>query len=103
MIQLLHCVAHFCSWRSEEVCEQQGDILQWDQLKKDYMLTHGVSGGDWRFYELPLPNSVYDVYLKYWAGVSLRLEFHHQILSLYWLAAPGTKQGKSRIIEFRIS
>jgi hypothetical protein len=24
----------------------------------------------WRFYKHPLPASVYDVYVKYWAGVS---------------------------------
>jgi hypothetical protein len=47
-------------------CEQQGDILQWDQSNKNYILTHGVSGVDWRFYKHPLPEHVYDIYMKYW-------------------------------------
>lgn len=51
-------------------CEQMGDILQWDQSNKNYVLTHGVSGVDWRFYKHPLPDSVYDVYMKYWGAVS---------------------------------
>ena len=48
-------------------CEQQGDILQWDQSNKNYVLTHGVSGVDWRFYKHPLPYHVYDVYMQYWS------------------------------------
>ena len=51
-------------------CEQQGDLLQWDQSNKNYILTHGVSGVDWRFYKHPLPEHTYDVYIKYWADVS---------------------------------
>lgn len=34
-------------------CEQMGDILQWDQSNKNYILTHGVSGVDWRYYKHP--------------------------------------------------
>ncbi len=34
------------------------------------LLTHGVSGVDWRFYKHPLPASAYDVYMKYRADVS---------------------------------
>ncbi len=30
-------------------CEPMGDILQWDQSNKNYILTHDVSGVDWRF------------------------------------------------------
>jgi len=51
----------FRARRSEEVFEQMGDILQWDQSNKNYILTHGVSGVDWRFYKHPLPENVYDV------------------------------------------
>jgi hypothetical protein len=47
--------------------------LQWDQSNKNYILTHGVSGVDWRFYKHPLPEDVYDVYMKYWGGVSLKI------------------------------
>jgi hypothetical protein len=47
-----------------------GDILQCDQSNKDYILTHGVSGVDWRCYKHPLPEHVYDVYMKYWQNTS---------------------------------
>ena len=69
-IQLLHCDAHFVPGDLRKFCEQQGDIFQWDQSNKNYILTHGVSGVDWRFYKHPLPEHVYDVYTKYWGGVS---------------------------------
>ena len=68
-IQLLYCDAHFVPGDFRKYCEQQGDILQWDQSNKNYILTHGVSGVDWRFYKHPLPESVYYVYMKYWKDV----------------------------------
>jgi hypothetical protein len=37
-------------------------------------MTHGVSGIDWKHYRHPLPENVYDVYMKYWAGVRLACE-----------------------------
>ena len=54
-------------------CEQMSDILQWDQSNKNYILTHGVSGVDWRFYKHLLPEHVYDAYMKYWADVHFQL------------------------------
>ena len=51
-----------------------GDILQWDQLNKNYILIHGVSGVDWWFYTHQLPENVYDVYMRYWEDVELKLE-----------------------------
>jgi hypothetical protein len=69
-IPLLHCDAHFVPGDLRKFCEQQGDILQWDQSNKNYILTHGVSGVDWRFYKHPLPEQVYDVYMKHWVCVS---------------------------------
>jgi hypothetical protein len=65
-IQLLHCDAHFVPGDLRKFCEQQGDILQWDQSNKNYIMTHGVSGVDWRFYKHPLPENVHDVYMQYW-------------------------------------
>ena len=50
--------------------KQHGDIIQWEQSNRAYVLTYGVSGVDWRFYKHPLPDSVYDIYMKYWDGVS---------------------------------
>ncbi|MGZ5502789.1 MAG: hypothetical protein ACXWEP_04930 [Halobacteriota archaeon] len=46
--------------------EQYGDIIQWDQSNRAYIMTHGVSGIDWKHHEHPLPEHVYDVYIKYW-------------------------------------
>jgi hypothetical protein len=51
-------------------CEQEGDILQWDQSNKNYILTHNVRGVDWRFYKSPRAGPVYDVYMQYWKHVS---------------------------------
>ncbi len=50
-------------------CEQMGDILQWDSSNKNYILTHGISGVDWRFYKSPRPEPVYDIYMQYWGDV----------------------------------
>ncbi|MGZ8876325.1 MAG: hypothetical protein ACXW1F_07575 [Halobacteriota archaeon] len=68
-IRLLLCDSHFVPGDLRKFCEQHGDILQWDQSNKNYIMTHGVSGVDWRFYKHPLPEHVYDVYMKYWKDV----------------------------------
>jgi hypothetical protein len=52
--------------------EHHGDIIQWDQSNRAYIMTHGVSGIDWKHYKLPLPENVYDVYMNYWKNI----EFH---------------------------
>lgn len=70
-IQLLYCDAHFVPGDFRKYCEQQGDILQWDQSNKNYIMTHGVSGIDWNYYKHPLPENVYDVYMRYWSDVAL--------------------------------
>jgi hypothetical protein len=63
-VPLLHGGNHFMPGDLRKFCEQMGDILQWDQSNKNYLMTHGVSGVDWRFYKRPLPQHVYDVYIK---------------------------------------
>ena len=50
--------------------EQYGDIIQWDQSNRAYIMTHGVSGVDWKHYKHPLPEHVYDVYMKYWKDIT---------------------------------
>jgi hypothetical protein len=52
-------------------CEQQGDMLRWNESNRAYVLTHGVAGVQWSHYRNPLPEHVYDVYIKYWADVTL--------------------------------
>jgi hypothetical protein len=50
---------------------QRGDIIQWEQSNRAYILTHGVSGVEWSHYRHPLPEYVYDVYMRYWKDVIL--------------------------------
>jgi len=49
--------------------EQHGDVIQWEQSNRAYILTHGVSGVEWTHYRHLLPEFVYDVCMKYWKGV----------------------------------
>ena len=72
-VRLLHGSHHFVPGDLRKFYEQMGDILLRDQSNKNYILTHGVSGVDWRFYKHPLPEHVYDVYTKYSAGVALHV------------------------------
>jgi hypothetical protein len=36
-------------------------------------MTHGVSGVEWSHYRHPLPENVYDIYMKYWADVDFTI------------------------------
>jgi integrase len=68
-VQLRYGGARIVNGDVRKFCEQHGDIIQWDQSNKNYILTQGVSGVDWRFYKHPLPEHVYDVYMKYWRAI----------------------------------
>jgi hypothetical protein len=50
--------------------ERYEDIIQWERSNRAGILTHGVSGVEWSHYKHPLPEYVYDVYMKYWKDVS---------------------------------
>jgi hypothetical protein len=54
----------------QKFTEQHGHTIQWELSNRAYILTHGVSGVDGRFYKHPLPDSVYDIYIKYWEGAA---------------------------------
>jgi integrase len=69
-VRLLRSNVRIVNGDLRKFCEQMGDILQWDQSNKNYILTHGVSGVDWRFYKHPLPENVFDIYMKYWRDVT---------------------------------
>ena len=43
--------------------------LGWDQSHRAYIMTYGVSGIDWKHYKHPLPENVYDVFMKCWEEV----------------------------------
>ncbi|MGZ4934619.1 MAG: hypothetical protein ACXV49_09015 [Halobacteriota archaeon] len=64
---------HFVLGDLRKFAEQYGDIIGWEQSNRAYILTHGVSGVDWTHYKCPLPEHTYDVYMKYWGDVRLRL------------------------------
>ncbi|MGZ4880853.1 MAG: hypothetical protein ACXV5H_05465 [Halobacteriota archaeon] len=60
---------HFVLGDLRKFAEQHGDVIGWEQSNRAYILTHGVSGVDWTHYRHPLPEHVYDVYMRYWADV----------------------------------
>jgi len=70
---LTRIATHFTLGDLRKFAEQDGDIVGWDQSNRAYIMTHSVSGIDWKHYKHPLPDSVYDVYMKYWAEVSLKI------------------------------
>jgi hypothetical protein len=69
---MLQFNGHFVLDNLRKFCEQHGDIIGLDQSNRAYVLTHGVSGVDWKHYKRPLPENVYDMYMKSWARVDLQ-------------------------------
>ena len=65
-ISLSQISSHLILRDLRKFAEQYGDIIQWDQSNRAYILTHGVSGVEWSHYRHPLPEYVYDVYMQYW-------------------------------------
>jgi len=63
LIVAARIVSHFVLGNLRKFAEQFGDIVQWDQANRAYIMTHGVSGIDWKHYKHPLPENVYDVYM----------------------------------------
>jgi len=68
-IPLSRVASHFVLGDLRKFTEQCGDIIQWDQSNRAYILTHGVSGVEWTHYRHPLPEYVYHIYMKYWNDV----------------------------------
>ena len=69
-IPMSHFKRHFQLGDLRKFAEQHGDKIEWDQSNRAYVLTHGTSGVEWRRYRHPLPDAVYDFYIKYWGDVS---------------------------------
>jgi hypothetical protein len=65
---------HFVLGDLRKFVEQHGDAIGWDQSNRAYIMTHGVSGIDWKHYKQPLPEHVYDVYLQYSQSVTVALK-----------------------------
>jgi hypothetical protein len=72
-IPLSRCSGYFVLSDLRKLTEQHGDVIGWDSSNRAYVLTHGVGGIDWKHYKHPLPDSVSDIYMKYWSGVSLKI------------------------------
>jgi len=70
-IPLSRCNRHFVTSDLRKFAEQHGDVIGWEQSNRAYVLTHGVAGVDWGHYKHPLPENVYDVYMKAWGGLTL--------------------------------
>jgi hypothetical protein len=70
-IRLSRCGAYFVLSDLRKFCEQHCDAIGWDQSNRAYIMTHGVSGIDWKHYKHPLPENVYSTYMRYWADVEL--------------------------------
>ncbi len=70
-IPLSRINSHFVVGDLRKFTEQYGDIISWEQSNRSYILTHGVSGVEWSHYRHPLPENVYDVYMRYWRAVQL--------------------------------
>jgi hypothetical protein len=65
-IRLINGDQRFVMSDLRKFAEQYGDVIGWDQTNRAYIMTHGVSGIDWKHYKHPLPENVYDVYIQYW-------------------------------------
>jgi hypothetical protein len=62
---------HFVLGDLRKFCEQGGDAIGWDQSNRAYIMTHGVSGIDWKHDKHPLPEHVYYGFIKYWHNTRL--------------------------------
>jgi len=68
-IRLKHGNIRIVNGDLRKFAEQHGDVIGWEQSNRAYILTHGVSGVDWKHYKHPLPEHMYDVYMRYWREV----------------------------------
>jgi integrase len=60
-------------WLSDfrKFAEQFGDLIGWDATNRKYVLAHGMTGVDWEHYKHPLPEDVYNIYLRSWGSIDL--------------------------------
>jgi hypothetical protein len=72
-IPLTRVSGHFVLGDLRKFAEQYGDVIQWEQSNRSYILAHGVSGVQWSNYRHPLPEQVYNVYMQYWEGTQFNV------------------------------
>jgi len=63
--------AHLWLGDFRKFAEQFGDTIGWDATNRKYILAHGMTGVDWERYKHPLPDDVYETYMRDWANVEL--------------------------------
>jgi len=71
-IPLARCNSHFVASDLRKFAEQHGDVVGWNESNRAYVLTHGVRGIEWSNYRHPLPENVYDVYMRFWAATEFK-------------------------------
>jgi hypothetical protein len=59
-IPLTRIKGNFVLGGLRKFAEQYGDIIQWDQSNRAYIMTHAISRIDWKHYKHPLPQTVVD-------------------------------------------
>ncbi|MGA3359881.1 MAG: hypothetical protein ABSC87_06710 [Halobacteriota archaeon] len=64
-IPLTRFTGYFVLGDLRKFAEQYGDIIQWNQSNRAYIMTHSANGIDWKHYKHPLPENVYDAYMQY--------------------------------------
>lgn len=72
-VPLTRCKAHFTASDLRKFAEQHGDVVGWNESNRACILTHGVRGIEWSNYRHPLPEHVYDVYMRHWNDVEFKL------------------------------
>lgn len=73
-IPMSHNGNHFVLGDLRKFAEQYGDVIGWEQSNRAYILTHGASGIDWKHYKHPMPEHVYDNYMKYWSDTHIGIQ-----------------------------
>jgi hypothetical protein len=64
--------SHFVLGDLRKFAEQHGDVIGWEHSNRAHIMTHGVSGIDWKQYKHLLPEHVYEVYMRYWKEVAIK-------------------------------
>ncbi len=70
-IPLMRCNAHFFASDLRKSAEQHGDMVEWNESNRAYILTHGVRGIEWSNYRHTAAQNVYDSYMKSWRDMAL--------------------------------
>ena len=62
---------HFSLGDERKYFQQQSGIVELNESITNQIMTHAVGTIDWKHYKNPLPENVYDVYMRAWQDVDL--------------------------------